>query len=369
MARYNSPVILRSLSGDDPLPTYLDSADDLIARTSGLELDRLTEGSLVVLLPASGTNVLATDPYRKQTFDKAAALYALRDGQLRRTVVVHHASEDRLWAQKITRLAARLLRLHRQKFGRPARFQGGSDETHLWLFREPLGGIGGETRGGNVYFYGTARIGSPLEWVRTLCHEWGHLTLPAARGFTEPETDAGGLLGERLHLGWLLADKTSSPDDGTRSPDIAMYCRRQCLPLIERFLAEGPASPLLARRDARAMDLYIGAALATERALGSKVLDAALYSIDGTSPRDFFDALRNAVFLEKSVAVQLPAWVPLAPGDYRIVARSGRGALSIAGRSPIPLPGTLRPARPAFAKLTGTGTLTQVALTRPGVKE
>ena len=116
---------------------------------------------------------------------------------------------------------------------------------------------------------------------------------PAARGFTEPETDAGGLLGERLHVGWLLADKTPAPDDGAKSADLALYVRRQCVPLVERFLTEGPASKTFARLDGKAMDLYVGAALATEKALGPKLLGAALYSIDGIAPKDFFDALRG----------------------------------------------------------------------------
>lgn len=358
----------RFFPGDDPLPAFARSADELISRTSGLELDRLPGGGLIVLPPVSGAAVEAVDPYRKQAFVRAVAYYEPSDGRLVRKVVVHHADEDRLWAQKLARLSARLLRLHQQKFGRPARFQGGADETHIWLFRDALGRIGGETRGGNIYVFGTARLSSPLEWVRTLCHEWGHLTLPAARGFTDPETDAGGLLGERLHLGWLLADRSPHPDDGAKADDLVFYCQRQCAPLIERFLTEGPASKTFVRRDGKAMDLYVGAALATERALGPKVLGAALYSIDGVAPKDFFDALRNVVFLEKAISVQLPAWVPLAPADYRLAPKQGRGSVAIAGRPAVNVPGALRPSRPAFAKLIGTGTLTALTLTRPGVK-
>ena len=352
---------------DDPLPAFATSLDDLSARTSGLEIDRLPGGGLAVLTPQVGGDAPATDPYRRKYFDRAAALYLSRDGGLRRTVVVHFEGEDRSWAQRLTRLSARLLRLHGERFGRPARFQGGSDEAHVWLFRETLGGIGGETRGGNVYFYGTRRIGSPLEWVRTLAHEWGHLTLPAARGFSDPETDSGGALGERLHFGWLRTDGAPAPDDGTRKADLELYFKRQSAPLIARFLAEGPASATFRRLDGSAMDLYVGAALATEKSLGSMILGAALYSIDGVAPQDFFDALRNAVLIKRSVTVGLPAWVPLAPGDYRLASANGIGKLTIAGRLPIDVPGRLRPARAAFARLVGTGSLAAVTLTRFGV--
>ena len=68
------------------------------------------------------------------------------------------------------------------------------------------------------------------------------------------------------------------------------------------------------------------------------------------------------------MTVQLPGWVPLAPADYALAAKVGRGSLVIAGRPAVKVPGSLRPSRPAFAKLAGTGTLAAVTLTRTGVK-
>ena len=44
-------------------------------------------------------------------------------------------------------------------------------------------------------------IRDSIEWVRTVVHEWGHLTLPAARGFTAPENDAAGYLVPREQKG------------------------------------------------------------------------------------------------------------------------------------------------------------------------
>lgn len=355
--------------GDAPLPARVESLDSLIAAQEGLEIDRLA-GGFYVLLPPAGSNSFATkDPYRGKAFDRAAYVYAERDGYLRRATVIHHHPDDRAWAQKLARLSARLIRLSRDRFGRWPTFQNGGDEARVWMFRDPVGGAaGGETRGGQVYIYDTATNSPPLEWVRTLCHEWGHLTLPAARGFTEPENDAGGMVGERLFLAWLLADKTGGPDDSTRRPDLTMYCQRQCEPLIARFLAEGPTSGEFGKRDARAMDLYVGAILAADRALGSRLLSDALRGIDGVTPRDFLDSLRNVAYLQKTVTVQLPAWVPLAPADYRIQASRGAGQLLITGRPPLKVPGTIRPSRSAFALLKGSGSLTAITLTRPGVR-
>ncbi|MGC4047899.1 MAG: hypothetical protein QM758_29240 [Armatimonas sp.] len=353
--------------GDAPLPASAESLDALIAAQEGLEIDRLTGGFYILLPPAATSSFATKDPYRGKEFDRAAYVYAERDGYLRRAAVIHHSPDDRAWAQKLARLSARLLRLARDRFGRWPNFQGGGDEARVWLFRDPVGGAaGGETKGGQVYVYDTATITTPLEWVRTLCHEWGHLTLPAARGFTAPENDAGGMVGERLFIAWLAADKINGPDDGTRRPDLAMYCQRQCEPLIARFLTEGPASAGFQKRDARAMDLYVGAILSADRALGSKVLSEALRGIDGVTPKDFLDSLRNAAYLQKTVTVQLPAWVPLAPSGYRITPSKGAGLLLITGRPPLKVPGSLHPSRPAYALLKGSGSLTAITLTRSG---
>ncbi len=365
--RYNQPVMPRP--DDSPLPVSAESLDALASRQEGLEIDRLEGGYFVVMPPATSASFYTSDPYKGKVFDRAAYVYARREGVLMRIAVVHHHPDDRTWAQKLARLIGRLLRLHQEKFGRPTRFQRSGDEVRVWLFRDAMGAAGGETRGGQVYLYGTSSIPTPLEWVRTLCHEWGHLTLPAARGFTAPESDAGGMLGERLFLSWLLADKTGGPDDGTRRADLGLYGKRQCEPLLARFLSEGPTSKTFERRDGRAMDLYVGAALAADRALGSKILGTALWSIDGTAPRDFLDALRNAAFLKRAITVQLPAWVPLAPSDYSVTPAQGTGSLLISGRAPLRVPGRLHPSRPAFALLKGSGSLSAITLTRPGVRE
>jgi hypothetical protein len=355
---------------DGPLPFSAESLDDISAKQEGLEIDRLAGGYFVLLPPATAASFAASDPYRHKGFDRAAYVYATKEGLLVRAAVIHHHPDDRAWAQRLARLVGRLLRLNRERFGRPTRFARGAEEARIWLFRESRGNAGGETRGEHVYLDGTAAIGANnLEWVRSLCHEWGHLTLPAARGFSSPETDAGGMLGERLFLSWLQQDKTGGPDDGTRKSDLELYCQRQCEPLLARFITEGPTGKAFERLDGRGMDLYVGAALAADRALGSKLVGDALFTIDGTRPRDLLDALRNAAFLKKTLTVRLPAWVPLAPADYRVSAVRGSGRLLIAGRPPLSVPGNLRPSRPAFALLRGTGSLAAIALTRPGVKD
>jgi hypothetical protein len=211
--------------------------------------------------------------------------------------IVHHEPPDRLLAQQTARLMARLLRLHYEHFGREARFPRDADVADVWLAPETQPNapeVGGETRDNQVYFFATGAPRSPIEWTRTVVHEWGHLTMNAARGFKEPENDAGGFLGERLYLKWLRADKglPTAPDDGVVPAGLDLYYERQIAPLISRFRKFGPAAKTLSGMNQAAMDLYIGGVLESDTTYGSQLTGRALRNIEGVRPQDFFVSLR-----------------------------------------------------------------------------
>ncbi len=341
----------------EPLPPP-DLAPDGAALAAAVPAARIEglPGGFVLVTPPPDRPAAALDRHYRWRFERAVFVYAPRGGGrpgLARVVTVHHGPEDADAARRTSRLCARLLRLHRERFGRDATFPRGAAESDVWLARsarpgEGAGhapGVGGETRDNQVYVFATGAPRSAVEWVRTLAHEWGHLTLPAARGFSAPEGDASGFLGERLYLKWLraemLAGKTPAPEDGTESAGLNQYHARQIAPLIARFQAAGPGSPKLDGRDAGAMDLYVGAALAADEALGSALLGRGVFSVMDVRPRGLLAALRTAVARSVVVPVRLPAWVPFQGATYSVApAEPGaRGALALADRPPLPLRG------------------------------
>jgi hypothetical protein len=217
---------------------------------------------------------------------------------LRLMAILHHEPSDLKIARQTARLIARLLRLHYEHFGREVTFPRDADIADIWLSPELSPGdpeAGGETQDNQVYFFATGSSRSPIEWTRTVAHEWGHLTMNAARGFREPENDAGGFLGERLYLKWLRADQNISPapDDGVVRSGLDLYYERQILPLISRFNRSGPVSKTLSAMTQESMDLYIGGVLASDTADGSLLTGRALRNIEGIRPQDFFVSLRT----------------------------------------------------------------------------
>jgi hypothetical protein len=300
-------------------------------------------GGFAVVLPAPDAPLAPeTEARYQQRFSRAIYVYAPRQtGAARglfRVATVHHEPDGRARAGRYGRLAARLLRLHREHFGQDAAFGRDEPSADVWLSPgpAPVGkGVGGETHGSQVYVWATATAErTPLEWTRTLAHEWGHLTLPAARGFTEPEGDASGYLGERLYMKWLREDSaTARPprvDDGTVPADLDVYHRRQIAPLMGRWQQGGPQSRLLDARDTAAMDYYIGAALAADDAFGSRVLGRALFTVLDARPRDFLHSIARVTAEMPSVTVRLPAWTPLAKGTYAIAAETP-GVVALGG--------------------------------------
>lgn len=303
-----------------------------------------------VVSPGSPSEV--HDPRYGWRFARAVIVYGPpfddEGSGLRRRVIIHHQPDDALWARRTARLCARLLRLHRERFERDAAFPRGSREADVWLAPQTPPGrasLGGETRDNQVYVFDTATPRTPIEWVRTVAHEWGHLTLPAARGFTEPEGDAAGFLGERLYLKWLreeMRGRGGSVDDGTEAAGLDLYHARQIAPLIARFQATGPNGREWEARNTRGMDLYIGAALATDDALGSALLARGLFSIPGVRARDLLEALDGAVAETRALPIRLPAWVPLRRATYEIAASADGsvtdGSVAVADRPPLTLP-------------------------------
>ncbi|MDX1933367.1 MAG: hypothetical protein SFU56_12230 [Capsulimonadales bacterium] len=335
------------------LPPTGVSHEEIARSTAGATLENLRGDLLAVFYPATVPTVPHYETRYPALYDRTAFLYVPRPRRsdvLDRLVTVHYRSTDTETAFRITRLVARLIYLHRLRFRRPVSFPRSADSADIWVNAPPGRGnaMGGETRTNQIYLFAVPER-KPIEWVRTLCHEWGHLTLVAARGFVSPEPDAAGYLGERLFFKWLREDRDGAADDFTTHTDQDLYHRRQVAPLIEQFLAEGPGSPRLKQTDVAGMDYYIGAALALDETFGSSILAKALWSVDSENARALVDAVRNVLRSSATFSVRTPAWVPLDTGTFDITG-SPAGLLGVADRPPLAV--SERP-RPLTVRLAG----------------
>lgn len=316
-------------------------------------LTRALPESLVESLP--GGMVLITPPLLARVtearqggeFSQGCLLYVPREDSGQRGLflraAVYHTEGDRELALRSARLCARLLRLFQERFGQEAVFPRDTPTARVYLLppRRDAPNFGGESfSSGEVYLYlsGVTRTG--LEQVRTLVHEWGHLTIPAARGYLEPEPDASGYLGERLYMKWLHETGGNS-SDGTNTADLSRYYSRQIAPLLAQYASGGPASRQMDGRLTPHMDYYIAAALGFEEAFGSRLLGRALFSIEGVAPRDLLAAMRATITRASTLPVRLPAWVPLPAGKYAVTGNAP-GSVLLAGRTPV----TVSPKKP-----------------------
>lgn len=323
-------------------------------------------GGFAIEFAAAGTPA-RTDPRFGRRFTRTVVVWGpAGDDEAppppRRVASIYYQDADARLAHQTARLCARLLRLYGERFGRPVAFLRGAPEAHVYLCSDDAAApareapvLGGQTWGENVWLFAGREKDAPgaMEWTRTVAHEWGHLTLwPAARGYSEPEAEAAGFLGERLYLKWLREDAGRAPkpapgpapDDGVDRAGLDAYYVRQIAPLMARFQTArgGPNAPVLGQTGARAMDHYVGGVLAADDAFGSALVGDALTSVLGNQPQAFFDRLRELVLAAPALSVRLPAWVPLARGAaYRVsrvptagVATAAPVRLAIADRPP-----------------------------------
>ncbi|MFQ6130810.1 MAG: hypothetical protein ACE5R4_02125, partial [Armatimonadota bacterium] len=217
----------------------------------------------------------------------------------------------------------------------------GEQEARLWLTE--VGEAGGEQAGRDLFLYEVNRDRAPVEWMRELAHEWGHLILPRVGGFTEPEPTAEGMLAERLLLGWL-ADEVAETS-GERLPgakaqrlldamwgdsvELGPFLRTQTDESVREWLVEGPESALMVAPTREGMDYFVGFAQYVAAAHGEGMLASTFGKLEGQAVADFVRAYKQAVTEaagEQGVPIEADVYVPPATavesGSYSRLARS-----------------------------------------------
>jgi hypothetical protein len=196
-----------------------------------------------------------------------------------RRFVVHVPDSEALPTAK--RVARLLLLLQGEmqshlRVDHPGRYQ----TVSVWLTRRVERGLSPDTAGeqfkDQIYIYDLFADRRAVEWSREVAHEYGHFALaPGAIGFTAPEDDSNGVLGERLFLKWLWTDVHSGRLHAEALPFLTpdmldTYAALQVAPLVRRVARAGPDAHQLAKRDMEGMDYYIGFLLYLDTLYGSR---------------------------------------------------------------------------------------------------
>ena len=223
-------------------------------------------------------------------------------------------------------------------------------EVRLWLTE--AGAAGGEQAGQDLFLYEVDKARAPVEWMRELAHEWGHLILPQVGGFTAPEATADGVLGECLLLGWLadeVGDIAGAPLPAAQtqrlldamwegSVDLAPLLRTQTDEPVRRWLADTPDSELVVATSREGMEYLVGFAQYIAAAHGEEMLGKTLSALQGKATADFVRAYKQAVreaAAAQGVPIEADVFLPQATaaqsGAYSRIGRSGSVSLAPQG--------------------------------------
>ena len=278
------------------LPERLDPGwlPDLPVDASPLPYDL---GTLVV--PRAYLPTAAAEPQHGEKFAKVCYLYlpAPSPAPMPLLCAVHYPSEaDGPQAARIARLLALAHQTLTRQTGREA--ANGTAPFAVWLGRG--GGAGGEQWRSNLYLYHLETPRSSIEWLREVVHEYSHLALPAVGGYDAPEYWAGGYLGERLLVRWLLRQPDGPAAVRAVWGDFsgaANFERLLIAPPLALYRKIGPNPRWLARKDERGMSYLIGDALAFDDRYGSVRLGDALFRLPrfhAATAADFAAALSES---------------------------------------------------------------------------
>ncbi len=197
--------------------------------------------------------------------------------------------------------------------------------NRLWLCEG--GESGAERDDSDIFIYRAFdEARSPIEWVRQLAHECGHLLIPGIGGFARPEVWGNGELGERLFIYFLTREAARVA--GTDWPSDRAAARLNDLWFdghlaAEEYLAsagrmplnvwagEGPESELIVGQGERSMQYYVGFALYVLAAHGPAGLRQAIKGCPGTTVPDFVYSYKQMVAAQAAVGP-----VSISPGCY-----------------------------------------------------
>ncbi len=264
---------------------------------------------------AISSEVLDTD-HDGNRFTLLAGLYGPSGRQIQRYANVHYTALTRTQAEEICCTISTLRSQQHSRLRQPVRLAWDTDTASIWITEEKsrVPDVVGETRTTNVTYFDVTSQKDPNEFARVIAHEWGHLAMPAARGFTSPEPDSAGHLGEALGLRWLSSASTKEPFHPVLpTPGYVATSRNR----FDKALANTPpGTPLFTKRSAQGMFAYIGAVLHVADAYGEAFLGRIFQAVDADSPDAFLTAWAFVLTEDGTIRCTGSAWVPLEAGVY-----------------------------------------------------
>lgn len=264
---------------------------------------------------AISSEVLDTD-HDGNRFTLLAGLYGPSGRQIQRYANVHYTALARTQAEAICCTISALRSQQLTRLRQPVRMAWDTDTASIWITEEKsrVPDVVGETRTTNVTYFDVTSQKDPNEFARVIAHEWGHLAMPAARGFTSPEPDSAGHIGEALGLRWLSSASTKEPFHPVLpTPGYVASSRNR----FEKALASAPpGTPAFTKRNAQGMFAYIGAVLHVADTYGEAFLGRVFQAVDADSPDAFLTAWAFVLTEDGIIRCSGSAWVPLEAGVY-----------------------------------------------------
>ena len=246
-----------------------------------------------------------------------AGLYGPSGRQVQRYANVCYTAGSRSVAESVCVTISILRSQQLARLRQPVRLAWDTDTASIWITEEKsrIPDVVGETRTTNVTYFDVTSQKDTNEFARVIAHEWGHLELQAARGFTSPEPDSAGHVGEALGLQWLSGTAIKGNiNPVVPSPGFVAATRNR---FDKALIATPPGTAGFVKRNAQGMYAYIGAIQHVADTYGDAFLGRIFQAVDADSQDSFLTAWAFVLTEDGVIRFHGNAWVPLEAGVYQ----------------------------------------------------
>lgn len=246
-----------------------------------------------------------------------AGLYGPSGRQVQRYANVCYTAGSRSVAESVCVTISILRSQQLARLRQPVRLAWDTDTASIWITEEKsrIPDVVGETRTTNVTYFDVTSQKDTNEFARVIAHEWGHLALQAARGFSSPEPDSAGHVGEALGLQWLSGTAIKGNiNPVVPSPGFVAATRNR---FDKALIATPPGTAGFVKRNAQGMYAYIGAIQHVADTYGDAFLGRIFKAVDADSQDSFLTAWAFVLTEDGVIRFHGNAWVPLETGVYQ----------------------------------------------------
>lgn len=187
----------------------------------------------------------------------------------------------------------------------------------------------GGTRNVNVmYLYNYKNLGSNLELMRVLSHEYGHAAMPPFGGFKSPEEWANGHMGERLYMQWMMGNRLAG-NVAERDmlmvtvDDLTKYLKNNVGRFVQRIMDRGPDLKLLGGTSAESMNEFLGLMMAAEGLLPRQTFVNSFLFAPKRTAMGYLEGLKQAIAETSGWQFNLGSrigkgtWIPTGKGTIK----------------------------------------------------